>query len=227
VTGLLIQCVVFDLDDTLYLERDYVRSGFCAVGRHLEEMQGLQGFASVAWQEFEAGRRGDIFDRVLSGLGHSPDRDLVREMVGVYRNHVPTIVLEPDALGCLQMLYRNVELALITDGPADSQRAKLKALQLERWIDAMVVTDELGEGFGKPHPKAFELVEEEVGCSGDACLYVADNPAKDFHAPNELGWWTFRCRRDFGLYADEKDAEPVNTIATDLCGLPDLVMGSL
>ena len=28
----LVDVVVFDLDDTLYLERDYVRSGFRAVG---------------------------------------------------------------------------------------------------------------------------------------------------------------------------------------------------
>ena len=62
MTGSPIRCVVFDLDDTLYLERDYVRSGFFAVGRYLEERHDLQGFESAAWQEFEAGRRGDIFD---------------------------------------------------------------------------------------------------------------------------------------------------------------------
>ena len=38
-------CVVFDVDDTLYLERDYVRSGFRAVGVWASRWLGLSGFA--------------------------------------------------------------------------------------------------------------------------------------------------------------------------------------
>ena len=42
-----VRCVAFDLDDTLYLERDYVRSGFWAVGRWIE--------SHVAVTDFDAG----------------------------------------------------------------------------------------------------------------------------------------------------------------------------
>ena len=33
------------------------------------------------------------------------------------------------------------------------------------------------------------------------CVYVADNPTKDFAAPRALGWHTVRIRRPGGLHA--------------------------
>ncbi|MEZ5265540.1 MAG: hypothetical protein R2755_28010 [Acidimicrobiales bacterium] len=48
-------------------------------------------------------------------------------------------------------------LAVVTDGPLASQRAKARALSAERWADLVVCTAALGPGMGKPHPRAFEL----------------------------------------------------------------------
>lgn len=36
--------VIFDLDDTLFLERDFVRSGFAAVGRWMARTIGISNF---------------------------------------------------------------------------------------------------------------------------------------------------------------------------------------
>ena len=62
-----IRCVVLDIDDTLYLERDYVRSGFEAVGQALGE----QEFGPTAWRVFLEGGRGDTFNQTFSRLGYS------------------------------------------------------------------------------------------------------------------------------------------------------------
>ncbi|MGQ9635778.1 MAG: HAD family hydrolase, partial [Bryobacteraceae bacterium] len=61
--------VAFDLDDTLYLERDYVRSGFEAVGEWAKERLGIGDFTQRAWRWFQQGRRGDIFNQVLVEIG--------------------------------------------------------------------------------------------------------------------------------------------------------------
>ncbi|MEL7208731.1 MAG: hypothetical protein AAGK32_10970, partial [Actinomycetota bacterium] len=47
--------MVFDIDDTLYLERDYVRSGFNAVGEHVESQFGTAGVGRRAWELFIEG----------------------------------------------------------------------------------------------------------------------------------------------------------------------------
>ena len=123
-------CIVFDLDDTLYLERDYVRSGFNAVGRWADTALGLGDCAERAWRAFEAGVRGTTFQVVLTEAGCTPDTAVIDEMVRVYRNHSPVISLPADSLHCLQELRKYAVFAVITDGPADSQQAKCRSLSL-------------------------------------------------------------------------------------------------
>jgi putative hydrolase of the HAD superfamily len=204
--------VVLDIDDTLYLERDYVRSGFAAVGAWARRELGVEGFGEQAWAAFEAGVRGTIFDDALAACGVAPEPGLVPRMVDVYRSHPPDIALLPDARAWLESVGPDVAVAAVTDGPLASQQAKAGALGLARWADPVVFTEALGPGRGKPHPAAFELLEREVGLSGGACAYVADNPAKDFGGPRRLGWRTVRVRRPGGLHAavpsgDDVDAE--------------------
>src|SRR3546814_20288325 len=89
--------IVLDLDDTLYLERDYVLSGFRAVGNWLEAHHEIRTFAGSATELFEAGRRGDIFDAALARLGVSPSPEMIQRLVAVYREHRPAIRLQSAA----------------------------------------------------------------------------------------------------------------------------------
>ncbi len=201
-------CYVFDLDDTLYPERDYVRSGFAAVGALAHERLGIQGFGDACWQSFLNGDRGRIFDEVLQSQYGFVDADLVRELVRVYRSHKPLIELHPDALRFLDRARSlALPLALITDGPQESQRAKIDALELEDTFSTIVVTAELGAGKSKPHPEAFEIVQHAVG-PDRRFVYIADNPSKDFLTPNRLGWTSIRIRRPGGLYSGETEPTP-------------------
>lgn len=190
--------IVFDLDDTLYLERDFVRSGFRATGSWLESERGIAGLATAAWAAFERGARGRIFDAALADLNVAAEPDLVSALVGVYRRHEPEIHLAPDASACLDALAGE-PLALISDGPWRTQAAKLRALGVADRFTPAILTGRLGDEFAKPHPRAFELLTDRV--AADERLYVADNPAKDFLAPRKLGWRTVRIRRPGGLYA--------------------------
>ena len=194
-------CVVFDLDDTLYLERYYVQSGFRHVSSVIEKRFGLSNFDKAAWKLFVSGARGNIFDRSLTCMGIRPDAQLIAELVRIYRNHQPDISLADDAVSCLELLKPNCKLALITDGPVESQQNKIHALGLDRWIPIRVATGAWSAQYSKPHPQAFITVQRETNSAPGQCIYVADNPAKDFVAPRNLGWETVRIRRDEGLHA--------------------------
>lgn len=193
-------CIVFDMDDTLYLERDYVRSGFKAVGDWAFKNAAVEGLGAAAWRRFESGDRGDIFDRALEDVGYLQGPALVPELVAVYRAHRPNIVLAADVADSLTKLRLHAHLALITDGYPACQRNKIEALGLGRWLAYIVVTDELGSEFRKPHPQAFEHVEQHFASVATRFAYVGDNPRKDFTAPRARGWTTFRIRRDGGLH---------------------------
>lgn len=203
-----IRVLVFDLDDTLYLERDFAFSGFQAVAEAFADRLGDPMRARAEMQRFfDSPARRRVFDTLLDARGIPTDASLVARMVEVYRLHPPRIRLLPDAGRALASWAGRCRLALITDGPPHTQRAKIAALGLSARLDPIIITSELGEGFSKPHPLAFERMMRITGHAPAEHVYVADNPAKDFLAPNRLGWRTVRVRRREGIYRDEPDAE--------------------
>lgn len=209
--------VVFDVDDTLYLERDYVRSGFSAVDCHLGTAYGVTGFFDAAWQLFKAGHRGRIFNEALEGLHVPPEAVPVRELVEVYRAHDPDIRLLPDSATLVRRLQsEQVPIGIITDGPAPSQHAKIDALGLREVAATVIVTADLGPGLAKPNEAAFLGVQEELSLQGDSLVYVADNPSKDFVAPNRLAWRTLRIRRPGSLHHEVASGPDVQVELPDL-----------
>jgi len=218
-----LEAVVFDIDDTVYLERDYVRSGFAAAGDWARDQLGVSGLGERAWSTFVAGRRGDVFDEALAACGVVVDPEVVGALVSVYRTHEPAIALLPDARTCLGDLASRVPIAVITDGPLASQQAKARVLCLGRWADAMLFTDGIGPGWGKPDARSFAMVQERLEVDPGACAYVADNPVKDFAGPKSLGWTTVRVRRPQGLHRRLPSTEDVDHEVPDLTTLAELV----
>jgi putative hydrolase of the HAD superfamily len=217
-------CVVFDLDDTLYLERDYVRSGFRAVGIWCAERLGLEGVQEQAQALFDQGRRGDIFDAALDRLGVGRDAETVSTMVQIYRHHAPHINLLPDVVKCLARLQDRAYLGLLTDGNAVSQWAKIDALGLRGRFDTTVITGEWGIEFFKPHVRGYRYLESQLGMCRGRFVYVADNPIKDFSAPYTLGWNAIRVRRPASLHEHLKCSSGLAcSEVSDLESVPDLV----
>lgn len=203
--------VVLDLDDTLYLERDFVRSGFLAVAAAVRVHDGRPDFFERAWALFRQGCRGNVFNRVL---GPDASAETVAELVSIYRCHRPDIALTPDAARFLAALPAQVSLGLISDGPEAQQTNKLEALGLLDRFDSVVLTGAWGSRFSKPHPRAFVETMRRLGGRPHDYVYVADNPAKDFIQPRKLGWRTVRVRRKKGLYAAEAGVEAEREVQT-------------
>lgn len=188
-----VRGVIFDLDDTLYSEKEYVKSGYAAVAA---------AFPSV--KEMEA-RLWDAFEKKLPAL------DFVLEQEGllcekaraldIYRAHTPSIHLYPGIPALLSRLRETKKLGMITDGRPEGQRAKLAALGLAPLFDAIVVTDELGGAeYRKPNEAAFRLVQQRLDLPFDSLVYIGDNPKKDFVAPQALGMQSIYFRNKDGLY---------------------------
>ena len=215
------EVVVFDIDDTLYLERDYILSGFRAVGAWARRILGVTDLADRAWRFFEDGVRGTIFDVALAECEVEVTPQLIAQLVACYRDHEPDIKLLDDARACLDQLRLEPGLvtAVVSDGSLASQQAKARSLGLATWSRQVIFTEALGAGFSKPHTRSFEMVEQNLGVSGAQCAYVADNPMKDFVAPRRLGWTTIRVRREQGLHFEAESADDVDYEAADLTDL--------
>jgi putative hydrolase of the HAD superfamily len=218
-------CIVFDLDDTLYLERDYVFSGLQAVGKWAESTLNLPDFTQSAWQLFSNGAGNATFQKTLSALGRKPEPHILSEMRHVYRTHVPEISLPPDSTFCLDAMHKIAKLGLITDGRPFAQHAKCKQLGLPGRLSQIICTGTWGTEFCKPHERAFETMEYQMGSPGDTFVYVADNPLKDFAAPLARNWLTVRVRRSAGLHAHRESLSQhrPHTELQDLWRFPNII----
>jgi len=210
--------VVFDLDDTLYPEREYAYSGFAAVAQAFADRLGDPRDAVARMRRFfDSEHRPRVFNALLTELGLIEEFKLVEAMIEVYQAHRPTIRLHDDAEVVLKKLRPDYRLGLLTDGRSSTQGLKIDALGLRDRFDAILITSELGPGFAKPSPRPFEFISTCLQVVGSLSVYVADNPAKDFVAPNALGWLTVQIRRADGVYSDEKPVpggEPYQVIET-------------
>lgn len=219
--------IVLDMDDTLYLERDYVRSGFDAIGARLVE-DGLDAGAvsTFLWARFESGARGNHFDELLAAHasvlpGRRSKSELIAELVATYREHTPDIALLPGVEALLAELRTDGHrLALISDGALASQDAKVTALGIRGLVDGPVVlTDVWGRDHWKPHARAFEEVQRTLDIAPQRLVYVGDNPAKDFDAPRAFGWWCVRLRLPGQLHHGVDDTVEPDLTATSVDGL--------
>lgn len=213
--------VVFDMDDTLYAERDYVRSGFTEVARFAGTTEDEIGIVfDWLWSAFEAGRRDDTFDGLLGAFPWLAERMTAAALVDAYRNHRPDIALTPGLTNELDRLAAGgLRLAVLSDGPPASQGAKATALGLDRWFDPVLLTGSLGPGFAKPGVAGFEQIARDWDLQGLELAYVADNPLKDFIAPRRLGWQTIRLRHPGQLRWQLESPSPADG--------PDLEIGAI
>lgn len=191
--------VIFDLDDTLYPERQHAHSGFRAAGRHAREAWGVEGLADRMIALLDAGHLGGLFKISIEEHLEDATEDHVKALIDVYRTHDPEIDLFDDAVWALEHYAAKGPLGLITDGNASVQAKKVEALGIAPHFAEIVLTGALGETpreFHKPHPRSYEIIEEKIGAPGDRYVYVGDNPAKDFITPNARGWISVQVVRD-------------------------------
>ena len=192
-----IDVVVFDLDDTLYSEKDYVKSGFLAVASKYPH---IKDFAERMWYSFKNGKK--PIDTILS------EENLLSEKnncLTIYRMHFPSISLYDGVLSMIKRLKKKKKMAIITDGRPESQRAKIEALNISKYFDKIIITDEIsGIECRKPNPISFSILKEFFDCNYNQMVYVGDNIDKDFIAPEQLGIKTIFFNNKDGLYYKEK-----------------------
>lgn len=187
---------IFDLDDTLYSEKEYIRSGFYEVAQYNPTVKEME---KKLWSAFESGKR--AIDFVLNSEGIY-SKEKAEKCLEVYRRHFPRISLYPEAKNMLQELKENnVRLGIITDGRPEGQRAKIAALGIEDLFEKIIITDELGGTiFRKPSSVAYEIMQAHFAVPYNQMVYIGDNDSKDFLAPLQLGMECIFFKNPDGLY---------------------------
>lgn len=188
---------VFDLDDTLYREHDYLLSAYREIAGMVESRYALEGIFDRMcrwWQDGE-----NVFMRLIDTYGLDMTVD---DLLMSYRTHIPAIRLDSSTKSLLDHLHQYAIIGLVTDGRSLTQRHKVEALGLSAYIDSEDIMVSEETGFNKPSEEPFRhFTERYPSCT---YYYIGDNPAKDFVAPNRLGWTTI-CLLDDGSHIHQQD----------------------
>ncbi|MBJ7882699.1 HAD family hydrolase [Gelidibacter salicanalis] len=169
--------VVFDLDDTLYNELDFLKSAYKSIAIFLENKNWKPLYSKL----FSLYRcKLNVFEFIVTT--YSVEMELLIEM---YKDHQPDIHVFDGVIETFEAIKsKNGKIGIITDGRSKTQRTKIKCLGIAKYIDELIISDEIGSE--KPSKTNFELIEKSL--FGKTYYYIADNLKKDFLAPNELGW---------------------------------------
>lgn len=188
-----IKGVIFDLDDTLYPEKQYVRSGYRAIAGKL----GYEEAEEKLWNYFLEGK--NAIDELLDELGQQERK---AECLEAYRNHMPDIAFYDRVGDCIRELKNlDIKIGIITDGRVNGQKNKIAALGLDKITDDIIITDELGgEQFRKPNDIAFRIMQCRWRIPFGEMAYVGDNLMKDFQAPRQLGMRCIYFENPDGIY---------------------------
>lgn len=183
--------IVFDLDDTLYNEIDFVKSGLRSVSTLFDNSNDVY---DALINIYELNGSGKIFDTFLNSYQSTIT---VNDCIEQYRNHLPDISMTESTKQLLGHLSKIHTLGLLTDGNADTQKNKFKALDLDPYFDLAIFSGD--HQLSKPDLRLFNMFETHFSTESNF-YYIADNPKKDFYGPNQLGWTSIQILNPVGIY---------------------------
>jgi haloacid dehalogenase superfamily, subfamily IA, variant 1 with third motif having Dx(3-4)D or Dx(3-4)E len=185
--------IIFDLDDTLYKEIDYVKSGFNCVATYVSNTSQLlkDDLLESLLSFFDSGE--NAFAKLIEAYNLSCSID---DMLKQYRSHIPIINFDDKTKSILEILKsRNEFNGLLTDGRSIQQRNKIQSLGLDDYFSDIVISEEFGSE--KPAIENYLYFMDKSNKNNTKYYYIGDNPSKDFISANKLGWITI-CLKDNG-----------------------------
>jgi putative hydrolase of the HAD superfamily len=179
-----MQTLIFDLDDTLYTlnrHREYhLRRAWQSWLTTLSPQMQTAVIASAVTKR--------IFFRDMPDFLRAYDipESLNQQLCQLSRDTwFGDLTFDVGVERLLDMLKSRYRLALITNGPSWTQRAKIEQLQLHRWFEYMVVSGEYG--VDKPDPAIFGHVLSQLNVDASDAVMIGDNPDADIRGAHAVG----------------------------------------
>jgi len=204
----MVEAVCFDLDGTLFDDRQYQEAGLRAAARTIKDRTGVDLTQDLFEAFFDQNIREQTFDFILKR--HGLPTDLVPELIDSYHAHEEALEPYPETVDVLDDLQGQYRLGLLTGGT--NGHDKIERLGIETYFNAIVVAP--ARGLTKRDPEAFVRLLADIDVAASEAVFVGDRPELDFPHANDLGMHTVRVNT--GFYADavpeSKREEPDSTI---------------
>jgi len=172
---------VFDLDDTLYCEIDFLKSAYRSIAQRIAPEQDLELYEEMM-KIYNGGE--NTFKYVIEKY---PEKKYTLDiLIEYYRNHNPQISLKDGVMDLLKRVRAlGGKIGILTNGRGITQRNKINSLGISELIDEILISEEFGNS--KPDEMVYRHFQNKF--SGGEFYYFGDNPKIDFIAPKKLKWF--------------------------------------
>lgn len=194
--------IYFDLDNTLMDHTDAEANAHQIIHSQFSEFSNvpvgdwLNAYKSINHGLWNSYQKGDIdryelqrtrFKASMEQLGISSERseEIGSEYMQAYRTCWKWIDGAEEALAKVAELY---PVGFITNGFLETQQKKFEYLNLKRFSNLFIISEEVG--VMKPHPKVFDVATERSSTARDRIVYVGDSYSSDIIGGRNAGWKT-------------------------------------
>ncbi|MDE6480800.1 MAG: YjjG family noncanonical pyrimidine nucleotidase [Muribaculaceae bacterium] len=197
--------IFFDLDDTLF---DFSKASLLSLQKLWDEtseirerFDNLNAFLENyhtnnkhMWELHESGKiTADFLKGERFRLTIAPDRNdfeiqkFSRNLNDRYLRHLGECNAPMEgAKELLQYISRKRLIGILTNGFTEVQYRKIQTTGLDRYIQRMIISDEIG--IQKPDSRLFRHAEQATGATPQSTIMVGDNPDNDMQGALNAGW---------------------------------------
>jgi len=206
----MIKAIIFDLDDTLILESEYVLSGFREVSKYVSmkylKGKGEESIYNYLKEIFLRQGRKQIFNKLYRDFNivKVSESTFIDNLVSIYRGHKPNISVDKKIIGGLTAIkLLGIKIGLLTDGLPLMQMNKVEALGFKHVFDEIVYSWEIN--CPKPEPAGIEFILNRLDVKPGDSYMIGDNPFHDIEPAISIGMKT--CRIYKGRFKEVIDKE--------------------
>jgi putative hydrolase of the HAD superfamily len=129
----------------------------------------------------------DLFEKInFNGMSY------LKEILDRFWQTKPQLQLYEGAYTTLAKLKDCFVLTMLTDGYVTIQNYKIDNLNIRDFFYYILITDSLGVEYRKPSVKPYEILLTQLNLSPSHCIYVGNDPKRDFIGAKKLGIKTVR-----------------------------------
>ena len=178
-----IKAIGFDLDNTLYDQRDFEFPVFKIIAKVVGVKFSLNSeiFLANLINLYEKGERNRLFDKAIKETLNfiPPDWEefVQKELLPIYRTYTPPrLQLYPEARELLWFIKScGICIAIITNGRYEIQRKKIELLGISSLMDLILISDAFYPPLRKPDPRIFKFFLCFFNVNPKECIYIGDD----------------------------------------------------
>lgn len=178
------KAVIFDLDDTLLNRDDAIDKMFSIIlekcyedVKNSKRNQMLQKFKEYDQRDYGNSNKTRVFETFFNEF--PPQYRIPSNCIQDFWNsNFPNCFsINQSTINIINTIKRWAKVAIITNGTALRQRAKIDKTKLNSYFETIIISEEVG--FRKPDKQIFELALKKLNVNRNEVIFVGDDIEKD------------------------------------------------